>query len=228
MKTLIMIFTVVAVGLTPPPAVGEKPAPTVASAVKPAPAVAQGGGAVWNEVGDAGDRPGTAQETACQAGQALTTINGSLANGADVDMYCIHIDGLNYSASLCGGAAFDTQLWLFEPDGTGFSFRDDSDCGLQSTLGELQPGPGDFLLAVSGYDKDALNSLGLEIWADTPFGTERPPDGPGMLMPVVTSWGTNTGAFDAYSIVLTGVSCCDTVVPVQPTTWGSIKATYGN
>src|SRR5437016_4480378 len=43
----------------------------------------------WNEAGDAGDLPATAQVTT--GAGALTSIHGNLASPSDVDMYCIHV-----------------------------------------------------------------------------------------------------------------------------------------
>ncbi len=179
----------------------------------------------WAESGDAGDLPATAQNTNCTG--ALTAITGTLTAGAnDADMYCIHIDG-NYGATACGGAAFDTQLALFQTSGIGVAFDDDSGCGLQSTLGLIQPAPGNYLLAISGYDKDPANGGGLEIWADTPFGAERPPDGPGAPGPIA-GWVGSSGGSGGYRISLQGVSCCGGATAVEPTTWGAIKNIYHN
>jgi hypothetical protein len=38
---------------------------------------------------------------------------------------------------------------------------------------------GFYMIAISSYDNDPLNSGGLEIWADQPYNVERAPDGPG-------------------------------------------------
>ena len=57
----------------------------VGMVVLTAPAHAQ----VWNEVGDAGPFPATAQQTV--GAGLLTTIRGNLASASDVDMYCIHL-----------------------------------------------------------------------------------------------------------------------------------------
>ncbi len=197
MKLWVMLSTAVAVGLA-------------------SPAIAQH----WSEQGDAGDLPGTAQ-VPTGAG-ALNSIAGVISDDFDADMYCIHIDG-NFSASLCGGAAFDTQLFLFSRDGTGVSFRDDS-CDLQSTLGDIQPAPGDYFIAISGFDRDALNAGGSEIWSDTPYGLERAPDGPGAPGPIA-AWG-GAGDSGEYVIALAGVSYCGQATPVEPKTWGGIKAIY--
>jgi hypothetical protein len=178
---------------------------------------------VWNEQGDAGDLPGTAQ-VPVGAG-ALSFISGVISDKGDADMYCIHIDGNNFGASLCDAAFFDTQLFVFTPAGIGVSHRDDF-CELQSTLGEIQPGPGNVLLAISGYDKDPVNAAGSEIWEDGPFGDERVPDGPGAPGPVA-GW-IGFGDNGEYRIALTGVSYCADATPVRSTTWGNIKATYRN
>lgn len=202
MKLLFVLFAMAAIGLSSPEAMAQ-----------------------WTEVGDAGDLPGSAQSPVCTG--PLTSISGSLG-ASDVDMYCIHIDaGLPYAASVCGaGASFDSQLWLFATTGNGIAFGDDT-CGdgsTQSRLGVIQPGGGDYLLAISRFDRDALNAGGAAIWNDADFAVERAPDGPGAPGPVA-SWAGTTAGPVSYTISLTYVSCCG-VTPVEPSTWGKIKSIY--
>jgi len=175
-------------------------------------------GQVWDEQvdggGDAGDLPGIAQVPA--GGGALTTITGLIGAGGDADMFLIHIDNPGiFQAKTWPGTSIDTQLWLFDANGIGVSFNDDDPggAGLQSTItGAFVPGPGDYYLAVSTYDRDAQNASSLDIWNDTPYNVERAPDGPGAPGPVA-GWA-GTGFSDGpYQIDLTGAS----YVP-EPTT----------
>ncbi|MGI8924266.1 MAG: DVUA0089 family protein [Fimbriimonadales bacterium] len=165
------------------------------------PAVA---GGVWGEI-DAGPLP--PGEMTMGEGP-LVAIRGGLDFNDLEDMYCITItDVAGFSASTLGGADWDTQLFLFDVDGMGVTFNDDSGGGVQSTItGAFVPDVGTYYLAISSFDNDAL-SAGGEIWADTPFGEERAPDGPGAGSPI-TSWdgGGTSGA--GYTIALTGAGYC--------------------
>lgn len=187
------------------------------------PAMAQ----VWNEVDDAGDLPGTVQ-TPTGSGD-LTAIAGAIAAN-DADMYCLRIDvPANFSATTCGGATLDTQLWLFYEDGRGVAFDDDDpgNCGsgLQSTVtGAFVTAPGQYLLAISVYDRDAQDAGSQLIWANSPFSVERQPDGPGAANPIA-SWTGATGNTGTYTIALTGATYC-TPNAVEPATWGGIKSLY--
>lgn len=160
----------------------------------------------WSEVGEAGELPGTAQMPAGSG--PLTTITGTLNAGGDADMYLVNIPvPANFLAKTWPSTALDTQLWLFDLAGNGITFNDDDPggAGLQSTLtGTYLPAGGDYYLAVSQYNYDALDGGGLAIWNDSPFNTERAPDGPGAPGPVA-SWAGTTFADGAYQIDLMGV-----------------------
>jgi hypothetical protein len=155
---------------------------------------------VWLESGEAGDLPGTANVT--MGVGPLLDITGFM-DASNADMYAIMIvDEASFSATTVGGAAFDTQLFLFDSAGMGVSFNDDS-VDFQSTLtSTFVTSNGLYYLAVSQYDFDA-DSAGGAIWLDTPFGVERAPDGPGAGSPV-SSWSGTGGGTGAYSIFLTG------------------------
>ena len=161
----------------------------------------------WEEQGDAGQLPVTAQFVAGSG--PVTAINGNLGLD-DVDMYVLDITSpTTFSASTVNTTVVDTQLYLFRLDGTGIVMDDDDPSGttLQSTLSSTftaSLAPGTYLLAVSGYDMDPM-AAGLEIWADTPFAVERAPDG---LNPsgAVDSWGDLGFDEGPYSITLTGTS----------------------
>jgi len=167
-----------------------------------APAMAQ----IWTEQPDAGDLPGTAQVPV--GGGPLTTINGTFG-ASDADMYCIRIDApTSFRASTCGGTTVDTQIFLFREDGTGVAHNDDEPggCGFQSTVtGAFVAAPGQYLLAVSVYNRDPVGPAGCLIWANSPFGTERAPDGACPASPIAT-WTGTTSTTGAYSITMTSVS----------------------
>jgi hypothetical protein len=171
----------------------------------------------WDEQfyggGDAGDLPATAQlvtlpdQTPCQS--PVSRIRGD--NGADdVDMYVICItDPASFSASTVGGAGFDTQLWLFRCDGTGVVHNDDNPDtggGLQSRIDNrtncITEG-GIYLLAISRYNRDAVDANGNLLWNNSPFNEVRCPDGPGAANPVA-GWTGTTSAGGRYIISLQG------------------------
>ncbi len=158
---------------------------------------------VWAEQGDAGDLAGTAQGVTGSG--PLHQITGVITVN-DVDMYRIKIcDEANFTASTVGGAAWDTQLWLFNLDGTGRAMNDDHVGGttLQSALSStFVTANGEYYLAISAYDRDATSG-GAEMWMDLPFRSERAPDGPGATNPV-DGWGGTAAVGGAYAIYLTG------------------------
>ena len=160
-------------------------------------------GQVWNEVGDAGELPGTAQ-TPIGSG-ALTTIFGERGPGADMFLIRI-VDAVNFEARTWPGSNGDTQLFLFDLAGNGVTHNDDdSPNGLLSRItGQFLSGPGDYYLAISSYNYDPENAAGQLIWNNTPFGVERQPDGPGAPGPVAMWSGTGTTP-NLYQIDLRGV-----------------------
>ena len=159
----------------------------------------------WAESGDAGDLPGTAQVTV--GAGILSTITGTIG-ASDADMYAIMITDANlfFAQSHSNSTTMDTQMWLFDSTGMGVSFNDDWVGGttLQSAITDLfVNSTGLYYLAISGYDFDAMSG-GLEMWLDTPFVSERAPDGPGAAG-VVDGWATTgTPATGTYEINLRG------------------------
>jgi hypothetical protein len=171
----------------------------------------------WDEQfyggGDAGDLPATAQlvtlpdQTPCQS--PVTRVRGD--NGADdVDMYVICItDPANFVASTVGTTSWDTQLWLFRCDGTGVVHNDDNPdatTGLQSRIDNrtncIQQG-GIYLLAISRYNRDAVDANDNLLWNSSPFREVRCPDGPGAANPIA-GWTGTTSAGGGYVISLQG------------------------
>ena len=163
--------------------------------------------------------------------------NGQLGPGDLEDMYVIQItDPQNFSATTTfeggGSAEFDSQLWLFRLDGTGLLGNDDTFIGPPppgfgkggvvsgSTLGPMAtdntgqtiPGPGTYLLAISG-PFDVPFSDGGPIFS---FGSSTEisgPDGAGGGLPI-TEWqniglsgrGSFVGNLGAYTISVTGAA----------------------
>ncbi|MBL8880994.1 MAG: PEP-CTERM sorting domain-containing protein [Phycisphaerales bacterium] len=156
---------------------------------------------VWSEVGDAPELlPG---QITVGTGD-LDEIDGELFGFAD--LYCIRIvDEAQFSATTVGGASFDTQLWLFDVNGFGVAFNDDSQSTLQSTLTSTFVNTnGIYFLGISAYDYDA-DSAGGAIWLDGPFGAERAPDGPG-AGGALSGWSGTSFADGPYKILLKGAS----------------------
>ena len=157
---------------------------------------------VWSEVGDAGELAASAQVVAGSG--PLSFILGSLGE-SDVDMYKIRIDDPSlFLAQHTSIFNFDSQMWLFNLDGTGVAFNDDTN-GLRSQISAPAVAAGDYLLAISGFDRDAVDSNGNALWLDNPFDNQRAPDGPGAANPVA-SWSGTGGNRGDYEIAVRGAS----------------------
>lgn len=160
---------------------------------------------VWTEIPDAGDLlPG---QITVGSG-SLDQIDGAIDVTEFTDLYCIYINNpANFSATTVGGTTLDTQLFLFNSNGIGVSFNDDTSSSVfQSTItNQFVAVPGIYFLAVSTYDTDPT-SAGGDIWLDGPFAVERAPDGTGAGAPL-TSWINDpSSGFGDYSIFLTGAT----------------------
>lgn len=160
---------------------------------------------VWNELGDAGESLATANVTSGVG--LLTQITGTF-DVNDTDMFQIYIaNPATFLATTVGGTSDDTQLFLFDINGFGVAHNDDSpsDSTLQSRLtGLFVPAPGLYYLAVTKYNRDPSSAGGL-IWANSPFGTERAPDGPGAAGALASWAGATSASTASYSIFLEGV-----------------------
>jgi hypothetical protein len=173
----------------------------------------------WDETvnggGDAGNLPSACQTpTGTDPFQALT---GNIEFSGDVDMYRIRIcDPGNFSASTAntGTVISDTQIFLFNDRGVGVTYNDDDSAGgggLRSRItSQFIPGPGTYYLAVTGYNADPIDEGGNLLWINTPFGTERVPDGPGAAN-AVSAW-TGTSGTGVYRVNMSGV-CFDGGTP---------------
>lgn len=165
---------------------------------------AQGTLRVLLEQGDAGDLPETSQST---PGGALAQVDGVL-DANDVDMYALYLaNPASFVATTVGGASFDTQLWLFDANGKGVAFNDDSSGTLSridNSSGCLTGRPaGVYYLAISRYNRDAQGCSGGFIWNNSSSGTVRCPDGPEATSRV-NSWSGSTSAGGVYTVFLTG------------------------
>ncbi len=157
---------------------------------------------VWSEVGDAGELAGTAQ--AVTGSGPLSTILGNLGEN-DVDMYQIRIDDPSqFLAQHTSTFNFDSQVWLFNMDGTGVAFNDDTN-GLRGQISAPAIAAGNYLLAISGWDRDAVDSNGAALWLDTPFNNQRAPDGPAAANPVA-GWSGGVASRGNYVIAVRGGS----------------------
>jgi hypothetical protein len=159
-----------------------------------------------DEDGDAGDLPATAQDL---TGAGVDTIDGSVADATDIDMYRMCVDGGgSFSASSVGGSAVDTQLFLFDSSGRGVYANDDQMDGVvQSHLPAghaLTPqAPGEYYLAVGAYNLDPQGA-GESIFG--PGTGVVGPTGPGGSEPV-SGWSGRPGGPGPYTLTLTGSQC---------------------
>lgn len=183
-------------------------------------------GPEWPEAGDAGPLPFSAQSVV--GAGPLMRISGELEGPSGLpdrglgdfqDMYLINIaDPANFSAStvfLDGGlATFDSQLWLFNFDGSGLLANADAAVGEQGARltnaandgsGAEIVAPGLYYLAISGSGSVPLGGPGPDPMFEFTFGPGEisGPDGTGGFGNPIVDW-TNPGEFGLYSIVLTG------------------------
>jgi hypothetical protein len=180
-------------------------------------------GQVWNEIGDAGSAGIGAAQVVSGSG-SLTAISGEIVAGGgdEADVFLIEIsDFANFSASTVGGAGYDTQLFLFNADGSGQVHNDDFG-GLQSTITSQGVfANGTYALAVTAFNSDPLDAGAAAVFG---FATWPGPDAqqrmPASANPFVSWTGASAGG--TYRISLTGASFVN-VVP-EP---GSAMALIG-
>jgi hypothetical protein len=179
---------------------------------------------LWNENGDAGDLPATAQST--QGTGALTQINGNLASPTDVDMYCIQVPNrLAFVACLQCAVTQGPHVWLFDAAGNGVETNTECSAGCKQINGFYLAGPGTYYLAVS-YDAVYPHSGGGPIW-NLAYTFQRPPDGPGAPGPVsLWSGPPNVQPINPYTIGLGGVTYCGSPTPTHADTWGRLKVLF--
>jgi len=184
----------------------------------------------WNEAGDAGDLPGSAQVTT--GNDTLDVIFGDISHNSDVDMYRIYIDG-GGTFSAFTLSPFDPQLFLFDAAGMGV-YSDDDGLSPQPLLpaGGLSPTlPGIYYLAISAWNNDAVSPGGLIF--PTPNDADNGPTGPGGGQPI-SGWDGNGYDSGSYTILLTGARTADystggpgPVVPEPLTLAGAVLGLAG-
>lgn len=173
--------------------------------------------ASFTESDDAGDAPGTAQILGTLAdGDTISGTISAPSTNSDADLFGFSWSGGEFRASTIGGAAFDTQLHLFNSDGTGIGENDDPVVGgLQAAFAFLLA-PGDYFLGISSFNIDATG-VGGDIFD---FGIQSQDlDGnliQGVIDParVVTGFASGTnGGSGSYTIAISQTA----VVPLPAT-----------
>lgn len=201
----------------------------LAAALLSAPAViAQ----TWSEAGDAGDLVGTAQSTS--GAGALTTINGLLAGHGDVDLFCVQLtsvppSGLPLVSVACTMHA-DPTPYIFTATGMGVDTNMTCAGGLkQAVAPNFSLTPGQYYVAIAHGDWFPQSSGG-PIW-QTLYTGPMWPNGSGAGSPL-TGWiGPLTFVAPAsYSLILNPnyFVYCDTATPVETSSWGALKARFGD
>jgi hypothetical protein len=175
----------------------------------------------WDETAnggsDAGDLPASAQTPT--GTNPFSVLTGNIEATSDADMYFINVcDLANFSATTTNpDTTGDTQLFLFNEQGLGVVHNDDNPAGgLTSRItGALVPAPGNYYIAVSRYNRDPVDEGGNLLWNNTPFNTERAPDGPGAFS-AVAAWLGNSGSAGAYRLEMTGACFAGGSPPCNP------------
>ena len=196
----------------------------------------------YTETGDAGDLvTGTVQTVTGAAGSTVSSIKGALtANSGgitDGDAFKIYISAPStFSASTTGFKpgvnAFDSELFLFNLDGTGIAMNDDDPAGsgeasaIDSSLtGGLSAGYYYLLITGQGMNPTSAGGLIFPSWTD---GTTDPTGvyGPNAGATAINGFAGSSDQGGAYSIALTGVSIAPAVatVPEPGTLWLGLTA----
>jgi hypothetical protein len=173
----------------------------------------------FTEIDDAGESLGTAQIIP-SGSSLLESISGTLFGFDDpADLFQISLtSGQSFFASTVGGADFDTRLFLFDAEGFGVYFNDDSSSStLQSTLpanSSFTPTQsGTYYLGISGFDYSPVNAAGERIFpslADFPVDVPAEniftgvfgPTGPGGDAPLNGFDGAILNSGGSYTIAL--------------------------
>jgi hypothetical protein len=165
----------------------------------------------WAEVGDAGDQALTAQKPTGVG--PVGTITGTLSSSIDVDAYRICTPGMAGSRAGFGpGTLSDSQLFWFAMypafGAFGWLFNDDVAAGdFRSQIGPVAVPPGQYMVAISGFDRDATNLFGDEIFPDT-FPGVFPPLVPGINPYNLLRGWSGFGGSGTYTIDLLGWNFC--------------------
>jgi hypothetical protein len=178
----------------------------------------------WNESGDAGALPGTAQSTV--GAGSITAIAGNLDSPSDVDMYCIQVQApATFSARLQCVVIQGPNLWLFDSMGKGVAANSICVGGDKRILSTFVSTSGKYYVAVSFNGVNPFAGAD-PIWVPANTG-ERAPDGAGAAG-AVTSWqgSGQLQPLNPYQVLLTSVAACEAPVPTTPQVWGHLKEIY--
>jgi hypothetical protein len=168
-------------------------------------------------------------------GQKLAFIHGYIGLGDRADVYKIQIcDRTTFNASTVGnGNTLDTELALFDRNGKGLTFDDDTGNGTTQTsaqsiiTGQFVPSNGYYYLGIAEFNNTTgiaapslpLDSTGAMIWTEpspwngttNPVGgtgfPEWPPNGPSTTQILAANdpaWSVDPDTFGNYTIALTG------------------------
>ncbi len=186
----------------------------------------------WTETGDAGDLVGTAQSTIGTG--ALMNIAGVLSGHGDVDVYCVHLTsvppaGLPLVSVACAAHA-DPTPYLFDAAGMGINTNMTCAGGLKQAVAPYYSlAPGLYYVAIAAGDW-LPQSAGGSIWQML-YSGPMAPNGPGAGSPL-TGWvgPSSVTAPAAYTLILNQnfTGYCDAATPIENSSWGSLKARFGN
>lgn len=178
---------------------------------------------VWIEEGDSGDTLPIAQVTVGSG--SLTNIQGTIPDGWDNDIYKIRVtDFAHFSAKVVAPEGGNSKMALFDANGMGVVYNDDTDTGLSAfdyATSQRPTANGVYYLGICSRDKYFGSIVGVDsvpIWStDTP-NAQQLPDGPGKDSPFA-GFGGYGGNLVNYSIVFTGVGFAESL-PAQSVSLG--------
>ncbi len=155
---------------------------------------------VYNEVGDTGDLPGTAQNV----GSGINVIAGNIDTSGEVDLYCVQFNftgNLQIDAVEAVGFTLDMNLHAFNAAGNPLGANDDGssmgDSFLNSVL-TIAITPGVYYFGVGDNNTHATDGAGVLI-QDNDTGIEDPNG-------VLGGWLYNGSRTGAYTIVFSETS----------------------
>ena len=168
--------------------------------------------APFNEIGDAGDLPGTAR--AAVGVGPLTQILGTYSSEGDADLYRIRIVTPNLFTVNVTSPSEDPHVWLFQTSGIGIAANDDDPSGFLGVAPVLPAGNvlysslpvGEYLLGVSKSGIEALNAGGANIFDGVFFTDIREPIGPGGPGPLAGWVPDATPDASSYTVNLVGAA----------------------
>ena len=175
---------------------------------------------------ESGDAPAALDGTADATGQPYTAITGALtAAGAlaaaafqdenqDIDCYAINVqDPAAFSASTENEPSNDTVLILFDSALNGLLFSDGTPTAFSPSLlpaGSLSGQPaGNYVLCISDFSFNAVNSAGTDIFPGSFNGVDMPSASDTQL----ASFDTGGLSVFSYQIDLTGLGAAASDLP---------------